>query len=144
MEIFISIAVLLVIGILAMTVLRITKNVLYVALVLVVGWVVWIFASPYFFPEGTTLTEASKTMNETFKEKALEDIDANTRRIGDSISESVVDGVGKQFDAAVEGGGIEAWDVEESPQNIDAQSETFYQKTVRAIRTILSRTFSIN
>lgn len=111
MEILVTIAVLLALGTVGM---RITKNVIHVGVILIIGFVIWTYVSPYFFAEGTSIPEAADSMNEAFKEQAMKDMDKNTRSVGERLSKSVTDDLNKHFDAIEEKDGIAAWNVDDA------------------------------
>lgn len=101
-------------------VFKLTKNLLHVVFLLILGWFTWSYISPYFFSEGTSVPEAVDAMNESFREQAVKDVDKNTREIGNRLAQKVTQGVGKQYDKALELKGIESWgqnsDKEQEPQ----------------------------
>lgn len=128
---------LLIIGVLTSMAWKMAKNAIYLALLIILGGIMWHYVTPHLFEDPKAPSEVAKELNDAFVEGVTKDLDKNIAEANRKIAETVTGDVEKLFDNRENKKGIAAWNVGESPVEAPSKqpkSDVFYYQLLHAVQ----------
>jgi|ETNmetMinimDraft_11_1059920.scaffolds.fasta_scaffold44179_2 hypothetical protein len=133
MEILITIALIFVVGIITVKIFQITKNIIYVLVVIFVGWCAFNFVLPRIIPMGEgTIVDQAEQINEEVVEKVIDSIDKDGAAAGKKIGESVTNDLNELYEEAKKGEGTDSWDID---KNNDGETDAI-DRFIHSVKNI--------
>jgi uncharacterized protein YacL len=131
MDLLIFCVFLFVLGAIGVVLLKVAKNVAYVLFVIVIGAVIWnYFGKPF---AGSSPTQMIMELNDSFAKKAMNNIEEGNKNTTNKITDSVVSDVDESIENALNGEGIEAWEIEKDSKGY---FRTVFQRLINKITSV--------